>query len=126
MIQKIELYLEIPGAIRNRRSRKPARGDIERHMPGMVEPGRERQPDLADDLGPQLQRRGGVAPRRGRQFRPWGLRRTAHWQFLTWQGRAIRPGLYRRTLSIGELSAIGMEAIWFCHPCRRRHRLPPP
>ena len=57
---------------------RPRARDIERHVPGMIEPGRERQPDLADDLRPQVQRRIGVAPRRGRQFRPRGLRNVAH------------------------------------------------
>ena len=75
VIDEIEVDLERSRAIRYRRRRQPARGDVERHMPGMVQPGRLGQPDFADDLGPEMQRGIGVTPRRGRQFRPRGLRR---------------------------------------------------
>ena len=40
MIDEIEVDLKGSRAIRNRRRRQPARGDIERDMPGMIEPGR--------------------------------------------------------------------------------------
>ena len=78
VVDEIEIDLERPRAVRHRRSRQSARRDVERHMPGMIQPGRFGQPDLADDLGPELQRRTGVTPRRGRQFRPRGLRIVAH------------------------------------------------
>src|SRR6267142_3551921 len=54
-------------------------------MPGMVQPRRASQTDLADDLGPQMQRRISLAPRRNGQFRPRGC---CHRYLLTRQGRA--------------------------------------
>ena len=62
MADEVELDLEDFGADRNGRGAEPARGDIERHLPAMVEPGGERQADFADDLQPKLQGRGRVAP----------------------------------------------------------------
>ena len=59
MIDEIEIDLERSRTIRHRRRRQSARRDVERHMPGMIEPGRSGQPNLADDLGPELQRRTG-------------------------------------------------------------------
>src|SRR6516162_10761882 len=44
-------------------------------MPRMIQPGRTRQTNLADDLGPEMQRGAGFAPCRGRQFRPRAGRR---------------------------------------------------
>src|SRR5258705_5229815 len=54
-------------------------------MPGMVQPRRASQTDLADDLGPQMQRRISLAPRSNGQFRPRGC---CHRYLLTRQGRA--------------------------------------
>ena len=54
----------------NGRGAQSSRGDIERHLPAVIEPGRERQPDLTDDLRPELQRGRRVPPRGIRQFRP--------------------------------------------------------
>ena len=109
MIDEVEVDLERARAVRNRRGRQPARGDVKRDVPGMIEPGRAREADLADDLGPQMQRRIGLAPPGGGQFRPWYLRGVAH---LSPQKTVIgipsydkaghiRPGLYRRTQSDG-------------------------
>src|SRR5450432_142508 len=78
MIDEVEVDLEAAHAVRNGRGRQSARGDVQCDMPGMIEPRRAREPDLADDLGAQMQRFVSVAPRRGRQLRPWGLRRIAH------------------------------------------------
>src|SRR5450756_1529696 len=78
MIDEVEVDLEAAHAVWNGRRRQPARGDIERDMPGMIEPRRAREPDLADDLGPQVQRFVSLPPRRERQFRPGGLMRLAH------------------------------------------------
>src|SRR5476649_2928968 len=74
MIDEVEVDLECPDAVGDRRGRQPARGDVKRNMPGMVQPGRAHQTNLADDLAPQMQRRIGLAPRGGGQFRPWNLR----------------------------------------------------
>src|SRR6185369_3819170 len=52
VIQKVQLELE---AIRDgRRGQAPGR-DIENNVPGMIEPWRLREPDLANDLGPEMQ-----------------------------------------------------------------------
>src|SRR5665213_905881 len=108
MIDEIEVDLEHARAVRNWRGRQAARGDVKRDVPGVIEPGGARETDLADDLSPQMQRRIGVAPLSGGQFRPWDLRGVAH---LSPQktvigipshdkgGRRRRPGLYRRTQS---------------------------
>src|SRR5262249_54899369 len=52
------------------RRRKPARGDVERHVPPMVHVRAERQPHFADDLGPHVQRGAGGLPGCERQRRP--------------------------------------------------------
>ena len=44
--------------------------NVENDVPGMIEPGRLREADLADDLRPQLQSGAGVLPRLVGQFRP--------------------------------------------------------
>lgn len=44
-------------------------------MPPVVDPGRQRQADLADDLRPEVQGRAGILPGRKRKLRPGsGLR----------------------------------------------------
>ena len=78
MIDEVEIDLEGPRPIGDRRGGQPACGDVQRDMPGMIEPGRARQPDLADDLGPQMQRLAGFPPGRSRQFRPGRLRGITH------------------------------------------------
>jgi hypothetical protein len=78
VFDEIKVDLERSRAIRYGRRRQPAWGDVERHMPGMVQPGRLGQPDFSDDLAPEMQRGIGVTPRGGRQLRPRGLRRFAH------------------------------------------------
>src|SRR3954447_21813781 len=91
MIDEIEINLERPRAVGHRRCRQSARSDIKRHMPGMIEPWRLDEPDLDDDLSPELQRRSGVTPRRGRQFRPRSLRIVAHVRPLLSDPCACRP-----------------------------------
>ena len=95
MVDEIEVDLERSRTVRHRRRRQSARRDVERHMPGMIEPGRFGQPDLADDLGPELQRRTGVTPRRRRQFRP----------------RAVRIVAHARTLRVPAVKAEGLSRI---------------
>src|SRR6266403_9560 len=70
VIDQVKVDLKAIETVRYWGGRQPARGDVERDMPGMIEPRRARQANLADDLGPQVQRRIGLAPCRGRQFRP--------------------------------------------------------
>ena len=64
VVDEIEIDLEGQAAIRHRRGGQPAAGHIERHMPPMVDRGRQREADLADDLGPQMQGGAGVLPLR--------------------------------------------------------------
>ena len=73
MVDEVEIDLKGPVAIGDRRGRQPARGDIQCDVPGMIEPWRALKTDLADNLGPQMQRIVGLAPRRGRQFRPCSM-----------------------------------------------------
>ena len=70
VIDEIEIDLEGAVAGGHRRGRQAASGHVERHVPGVVEPGLARQADLADDLGPQMQRLVGRLPRRIRQVGP--------------------------------------------------------
>ena len=67
---EVELHLETDIAMRNEARRQPPRRHPQRHMPAVVQPGRLRQPHLADDLSPQLQRLHRRPQRRGRQFGP--------------------------------------------------------
>jgi len=69
---EVELELEDLAADRNRRGAEPARRHVERNLPAVIRPRRQRQPDLADDLRPELQGRGRLAPRRIRQSGPEG------------------------------------------------------
>src|SRR6185437_8588032 len=59
---EVELDLEDLAPEWDRRGAESARRHVERHLPTVVEPGSEREPHLADDLRPQLQGRGGIAP----------------------------------------------------------------
>ena len=55
--------------------RQPPRRDVQDHVPPVVLDRRQRQPRLADDLGPHVQAAVGVAPGRERQRRPGFLAR---------------------------------------------------
>src|ERR1043165_8161545 len=70
MIEEIEFDLEVAFGGGDERRSQPARGHVQRHMPGMVEPRRERKPRLAHHLRPQLQGGAGVLPRRIGQLGP--------------------------------------------------------
>ena len=59
---EIEFDIDRFAPIRNERCAEAARGDIERHLPAVIEPGREGKTDLADDLQPKLQGQRGVPP----------------------------------------------------------------
>ena len=62
VVDEIEIDLEATGAIGDRRGGEPARGDVERDVPPVIGHRRQRQADLADHLGPELQRGAGLAP----------------------------------------------------------------
>ena len=70
VVNKIEIHLEYPLTIWNRRSRESPRGKVKHYMPGMVEPWRECNPDLPDDLRIELQCCASIAPRPIGQVRP--------------------------------------------------------
>ena len=70
MADKIELDLENLGPDRDRRRAESAGGHIERRLPAVIEPRGQRQPDLADDLGPEMQGRERLAPCRIGEVRP--------------------------------------------------------
>src|SRR3569832_225878 len=74
-MNEIEIDLEHAGTVRHGSSREPPRRDVVRHVPGVIGPRRLREPYLADDLRPQVQRRIGILPVRERKFRPWFDRR---------------------------------------------------
>ncbi len=69
VIEEVELDVEGLVAIGDRRSRQPARRQVKRHFPPMIDVRREFQPHLADDLQPHVQRRAGRLPIGNRQFR---------------------------------------------------------
>ena len=62
MRDEIEFEFEDIVADGHRRSAEAARGDVKRYLPAMIQPRRQLQPDLADDLRPELQGRDRVAP----------------------------------------------------------------
>src|SRR5689334_517110 len=109
VIDEIKLDLEDARAVRDRRGRKAPRGDVKGDMPGMVEPGRTREPDLADNLRPEVKRRAGVAPAGQRQFRPLRARLLRHGS-NSGAGRAARK-------RITDISQPFHEAV---HPTQRR------
>jgi hypothetical protein len=57
MRDEIEIDLERPDAVRDRSRREPACRQVQRDMPGMIHPGTLGEPDLSNDLGPQVQSR---------------------------------------------------------------------
>ena len=70
MVDEVELQRERSIAVRQRVRRQPARRDVERDAPAVIDRRRLRQRDLADHLRPHVQRRVGVLPRVVRQGGP--------------------------------------------------------
>jgi hypothetical protein len=62
VIDEVEPYLEEPVAIWNRRRGQAARGEIQRDVPPVVRPWRQREADLTDHLHPHMKRRVCVGP----------------------------------------------------------------
>src|SRR5208282_532829 len=55
MLVEVEFDFEGALGVWNGRRAEPARGDIEGHMPGVIEPWRQGEPYLAGDLRPEMQ-----------------------------------------------------------------------
>ena len=72
VVDEVEVQLEGPRTVGNRRSAETAGGEIERYVPRVIEPRRRAQPDLADDLGHEVEGRGGLGPGAVGQRRPVG------------------------------------------------------
>jgi hypothetical protein len=70
MVDEVEVDLEAPGTVRDRRRRETARGHVERHVPRVVDPRRPGEPDLPDDLRPAVERRVRILPVGQREDRP--------------------------------------------------------
>ena len=61
---EIEIELKAAIAVGDERGGKAAWRRIKHDVPGLIEPRRLREADLADDLRPQMQRRIGILPGR--------------------------------------------------------------
>jgi len=70
VVDEIEVNLEGAIAVWNRRGGQAMRRHVEHDMPGVIEPRRLREPDLANDLRPEVQRGVSVLPRRKGQVGP--------------------------------------------------------
>jgi hypothetical protein len=62
MVDKIKVDLKHSFCEGDRRGRESARRHVKRDVPGVIEPRGLRQPNFADDLGPQLKRCAGIPP----------------------------------------------------------------
>ena len=111
--EKVEVDLHVPAPVRHRRRAQSAGGDVERDLPPVVHHGRQREPDLADHLRPQVQGRAGVLPLVEGELRP-DIR----------SGRAAGWRVARRHLRAP--AAIGCALGVLCTPGRagRRQRRP--
>ena len=67
MVEEIEVDLDCVRAIGNERCREAPRVNVERRVPGVVDPGRTGEPVLADNLEIEMQSRAGfrAIPRKG-------------------------------------------------------------
>ena len=72
MIEKIETDLHSARTVGNERTREPAGIDVERGLPGVINPGRAGKPIFANDLRVEMQRRARFAPRLVRDIWPRG------------------------------------------------------
>src|SRR5579862_344024 len=78
MPDEIELDLESARAVRDRRGGQSGGGNVQRHVPAVIQPRRSHKTNFADDLRPKMQGVAGIAPRPVVEVRPeWG-----HWIIL--------------------------------------------
>src|SRR5690606_31488860 len=81
---EVEHDLERETCVRYWRGGQPSRSDVQRHVPGMVQPRRQGEAYLPDDLRPQVKRGTGAAPVRKGKRRPGiVLRRYRHASLLS-------------------------------------------
>ncbi len=78
MLVEVEQDLERARSVRDGRSGQSLRGDVQGHVPAMIQPWRALQADLADDLRPKLQCAAGITPLPVGQLRPCGTFRGCH------------------------------------------------
>ena len=62
MFDEIECDLERAGSVRDGRGGQAARGQVQRHMPAVIQPGRLLEADLPDHLRPQMHSGARVGP----------------------------------------------------------------
>ena len=72
VIDEVEVHGERPVLVRHGRRRETARREVQGYVPPLVHLRRQGEPDLADDLGVEEQRRVGVAPRGNGELGPGG------------------------------------------------------
>ena len=70
VVDEVELDLERARAVGHGSRRQSPRRDVKRNMPPVVLPGRQREPGLADDLHPHVERVVRIPPFGERQARP--------------------------------------------------------
>ncbi len=70
MTLEVELEVELPRTLVNCGRGEAARSDVQRHVPGMVRPRGEREPDLAHDLSPHVKCFDGITPLLVSELRP--------------------------------------------------------
>ena len=101
VIDEVELDLQAAPTHVHERRRQTARGNVERHLPPLVDHRAERQPNLPDDLRPEMQRVPGVFPLGQRELRPRAVLtgETLH-AISRPSGPGIRPSTIRRRGSL--------------------------
>ena len=70
VFDEVETHFEDIVAVWDRGSRQTTRRQVKGDVPGVIDPWRERETNLADDLRPHVQARGGGLPIGERQSRP--------------------------------------------------------
>src|ERR1700688_481357 len=134
MPDEIELDLESARAVRDRRGGQPGGGNVQRHVPAVIQPGCSHEANFADDLRPKMQGVARIAPRLVVELRP----ERGHWIRHVSSVRcslhrfAARCCCFRMPLdetSEGNLSCAraSLQRFWssWAGPLPARHRQPP-
>src|SRR5262249_20887245 len=111
MIVEVKQQLERARIRGDRRRGKPARSEVERDVPPMVDQRREDHADLPHDLGPSVQGLASVAPCGERQVGPGRVR--SHARKITRKeviaGSQLRGRAY--SVACGDLSGTAAEKL---------------